>query len=81
MEKLAVDDMLAYKELERIYPECIPTTLPKGIIEDNKINWEELEKHKNNPFLKTNLGSNAWALSGKYTESGKPILCSDPHLR
>jgi penicillin G amidase len=26
------------------------------------------------------LGSNAWALSGKWTASGKPILANDPHL-
>lgn len=25
-------------------------------------------------------GSNAWAVSGKFTASGKPILASDPHL-
>ncbi len=25
-------------------------------------------------------GSNNWAVSGKKTKSGKPILCSDPHL-
>ncbi|MCE5252437.1 penicillin acylase family protein [bacterium] len=25
-------------------------------------------------------GSNGWVLSGKKTTSGKPILCSDPHL-
>lgn len=25
-------------------------------------------------------GSNAWVVSGKLTESGKPMLCSDPHL-
>jgi len=25
-------------------------------------------------------GSNAWAISGQYTASGKPILASDPHL-
>ena len=27
-----------------------------------------------------NLGSNNWALAGEKTYSGKPILCSDPHL-
>ena len=27
------------------------------------------------------LGSNAWALSGEHTESGKPLLANDPHLR
>jgi penicillin amidase len=26
------------------------------------------------------LGSNAWAVSGSRTTTGKPILCSDPHL-
>jgi penicillin G amidase len=27
------------------------------------------------------IGSNNWAVSGKKTVSGKPILCSDPHLK
>ncbi len=26
------------------------------------------------------LGSNAWAISGRHTKSGKPILANDPHL-
>jgi penicillin amidase len=26
------------------------------------------------------LGSNAWAVGGKHTENGKPMLASDPHL-
>lgn len=26
------------------------------------------------------LGSNAWAISGRLTKSGKPLLASDPHL-
>lgn len=26
------------------------------------------------------LGSNAWAISGKHTATGKPILANDPHL-
>ncbi len=28
----------------------------------------------------TTLGSNGWAVSGKLTKSGNPILCADPHL-
>lgn len=28
----------------------------------------------------TGIGSNNWVLSGKKTQSGKPILCNDPHL-
>jgi penicillin G amidase len=26
------------------------------------------------------LGSNEWAISGRYTQTGKPILANDPHL-
>ena len=26
-------------------------------------------------------GSNAWVISGKYTQSGKPVLANDPHLK
>ncbi len=26
------------------------------------------------------VGSNAWVVSGKYTQSGKPMLANDPHL-
>ena len=28
----------------------------------------------------TGLGSNAWVISGQHTQSGKPMLCADPHL-
>ncbi len=27
------------------------------------------------------FGSNSWAVSGEHTESGKPLLANDPHLR
>ena len=27
------------------------------------------------------LGSNAWVISGEHTESGRPLLANDPHLR
>ena len=26
-------------------------------------------------------GSNAWAVTGEHTKSGKPLLAGDPHLR
>jgi penicillin amidase len=32
-----------------------------------------------NPY-NPNLGSNSWAVSGKKTNTGHPILCNDPHL-
>ena len=30
--------------------------------------------------LERKLGSNSWALTGRHTESGKPLLANDPHL-
>ncbi len=34
------------------------------------------------PLIDTRFtGSNAWVVSGKYTESGLPILANDPHLQ
>ncbi|MCK4890686.1 MAG: penicillin acylase family protein [Candidatus Aminicenantes bacterium] len=55
------------------------------------INPEEYKNFTNNPALAAaykreleNLekfvGSNNWVISGSKTESGKPILCNDPHL-
>ena len=34
----------------------------------------------NIPLPNENNGSNNWAVAGSKTKSGKPILCSDPHL-
>jgi penicillin G amidase len=36
--------------------------------------------HFDAPGGKDGLGSNNWALAGKLTESGKPLLANDPHL-
>lgn len=33
------------------------------------------------PVLRPTSASNAWAVSGELTESGKPTLANDPHLR
>jgi penicillin amidase len=32
------------------------------------------------PVARSSLASNAWALTGPWTRSGKPLLASDPHL-
>ena len=36
--------------------------------------------YHNYPEPDKNIGSNNWALSGKKTSSGKPMICNDPHL-
>jgi penicillin amidase len=52
-----------------------PTTLPTGNVE---INWDKFDDIvKDQP--PTEQGSNAWTVSGKFT-NGKPFLASDPHL-
>jgi penicillin amidase len=39
--------------------------------------------YRNNPAIadgSPGMGSNCWAVAGKFTESGKPMLSCDPHL-
>jgi penicillin amidase len=62
--KTAVNNSLAYLKK--------PTYLDYGFITANPI----VSKNGYNP----RLGSNSWAVSGKKTTSGSPILCCDPHL-
>lgn len=56
-----------------------PPTLPNGI-EVNQLQPDGKLKAIDGPFLRQVGGSNAWALTGSRTDTGKPYLCSDPHL-
>lgn len=40
-----------------------------------------LYQHKTFPLPSEFLGSNNWAVAGKRTAAGVPILCNDPHLQ
>ena len=48
--------------------------------------WREGDPDKVDTLFPTRAGgdvqpgSNAWAVSGEWTESGKPLLANDPHL-
>jgi penicillin amidase len=66
-------------DLEIHYPEENPLTLPAGI-EFNQLGPDGLLRAARGPFLNQGLGSNAWAVSGRRTASGKPFLCNDMHL-
>ena len=46
----------------------------------NQLNVDGAFEAINGPYLRQIGGSNAWAISGKHTETGKPYLCNDPHL-
>ncbi|POB14206.1 penicillin acylase family protein [Halobacteriovorax sp. DA5] len=47
----------------------------RRVVDASFIDYESLLKG-----IGTFTGSNAWAISGKKTKSGKPILASDPHI-
>ena len=66
-------------ELEINYPEGNPVAIPKGI-EANALADDGKLQALGGPFMPNIKGSNAWAVTGSRTETGKPILCNDPHL-
>ncbi len=66
-------------ELEIHYPTSNPATLPQGI-EFNAIDADGMLRSLRGPFLDHGKGSNAWAVAGSKTTTGKPFLCNDPHL-
>ena len=66
-------------ELEIHYPATNPITLPQGI------EFHRLESHAAtpsvaDPLLQRGQGSNAWVVSGRKSDTGKPYLCNDMHL-
>ena len=47
------------------------------------MHFDKEEWHKNTRDFGSGaggVGSNCWAVSGRHTESGKPLLACDPHL-
>ena len=83
MEKLIVQmiqngiDELRIKELFPYITDKIDMELLKKVKLAPPIIPEVIEWLSKIPRF---IGSNNWAISGKLTESGKPILCGDPHL-
>jgi penicillin amidase len=74
------------RELLPLYPENGPLIMPREF-EGKKIAALGREFFKADQLLRTIFGhsgyeggSNAWAVSGKHTYSGKPLLANDPHL-
>jgi penicillin amidase len=53
----------------------------KKISELGKEFYDGISSYKNRfGLIGTHIGSNSWAVNGKKTEGGKPILANDPHL-
>lgn len=69
----------AAAELEVHYPSECPVMLPDGL-EFNRLDLDGLLKAVKGPFLSRGKGSNAWAVAGRLTEGGHPLMANDIHL-
>jgi penicillin amidase len=72
------------EELAIYYPEDNPVELPEGL--SINLNVDKMVESATGPFLNKDLegggrGSNAWVVTGKLTDTGRPVLCNDTHLK
>jgi len=67
------------REWEIHYPGHDTAILPDGI-DFNAVDLQGSLKKMNGPYLKQGKGSNSIVVSGKHTQSGKPIMANDIHL-
>ena len=93
MSRLILD--LGESDFNKLYPDFYPHSSPVIIFDTSNAKSGQFYVKKpgylDDSFLAAakslrsgeynrNLGSNSWVVSGKKTQSGSPILCSDPHL-
>jgi len=63
-----------YRDLKVFNPKTGPAEVKSKDLPATELAMHDL------PGGKDGIGSNNWALSGKLTSSGKPLLANDPHL-
>jgi penicillin amidase len=84
------------KDFELMYPigqDSLDPIIPKGTVYEKPKLEVKIPANADSVYFNKNdssdilqdkpnkeNGSNNWAVSGKKTKSGKPILCNDPHL-
>lgn len=72
------------KEILPDYQENAPTIIPKNLAELDIENFNlakiDFEFREFMGYAANHYGSNNWAISGKKTVSGKPLIANDPHL-
>ncbi len=76
-EKVGPEKM---REIDISYPKANPIGLANGI-EFNELLDDGKLKAMKGPYITPGVASNAWAISGNRTDTGKTYLCNDPHLQ
>lgn len=86
---------LGQNEFQKLFPERHPSTMPivpngtrwnfKAMTSNlapatNASLTQIIDKPEDGGNKETGIGSNNWVVSGSKTQSGKAILCGDPHL-
>ena len=65
-------------EIEALWPQPAGTPAPEAALHASRL--AELLPHFPDPFSLPGSASDEWALDGRYTASGAPLLAGDPHL-
>lgn len=86
---------LGQADFDKLFPDRHPSTMPivpagtKWNFKPVTSNYPQttsakisqiIEKEEDSSPRESGIGSNNWVVSGSKTESGRPILCGDPHL-
>ncbi|WDE02355.1 penicillin acylase family protein [Thalassomonas actiniarum] len=81
IKELGVDN--ANELMPNVNAQSFPDTETAGLIDKDIILGLLAQNEQVQPQFNVGgegLGSNAWVVSGEYTQSGLPLLASDPHL-
>src|SRR5688572_3919038 len=77
---LLMDGEQALRDLDPSYPATHPVTAPVGAAAGEALDRLSDDLARFLSFSGAGGGSNAWAVSGAHTATGRPLLASDPHL-
>ncbi|HYM52323.1 MAG TPA: penicillin acylase family protein, partial [Candidatus Dormibacteraeota bacterium] len=77
---LAEDGPDALADLDPVYPSWLPVTVPVAAAAGAPVDRLATDLAAFAAAAPSGGGSNAWAIAGSHTASGKPLLANDPHL-
>jgi penicillin amidase len=80
LEMLSLDGPEALQSLDAPYPAHLPSSLPPFAAVGSSAERLAGDLRAMSHVMPLGGASNAWAVSGSRTQSGRPILAADPHL-